>query len=264
MAPAKFSDLSKVPKDILNEDYTSKVTLKCKKNAGPVVMSISTDRSASGSLTSKVGGKFSIAGLSIDKLEHDASGNPILETSLCPKPGMKLSFKGGRGMDLGCDYKSGNLCTTSKFDAKSMAKISASATYSTSCGVILGGDSAYDRRTGVDSFNLGLSYGSGPLFGALSSSGKGTSFNLTTMYKATPEFTLVTNSNHSKENNISKVTVGGVYKHPSADVKAKYSADGVLSGCVITDIAPKVKLTASGSIVGTDTSTFKYGLGVSI
>lgn len=239
------------------------MTLKCKKDAGPILLTIDTDRSAAGSLSSKVGGKFSYAGLSVDKIQHDAAGSPILETSLCPQPGVKVSFKGGRGMDLGCDYKMGNLCTTTKFDAKSMNKVSASATYGLSSGVILGGDSTYNHSKGVESFNMGASYGSGPLFAALTSAGKGTSVSLSTMYKATPELTLATSSTHSKEKNFSLVAVGGVYKAPFGDVKAKYDGGGVLSGCVITDIAPKVKLTASGSISGTDTSTFKYGVGVS-
>lgn len=264
MAPAKFSDITKVPKDILNDDYTSKVTLKCKKNAGPIAVTIDTDRTAAGALSSKVGGKFTYAGLSVDKVQHDATGSPILETSLTPAPGVKLSFKGGKGMDLGCDYKTGNVCTTAKFDAKSMHKISASATYGLSNGVILGGDSIYNHSKGLEAINMGASYGSGPLFAALTSSGKGTSFNLSTMYKATPELTLATSTTHSKTQNFSLVAVGGIYKAPFGDVKAKYDGKGVISACLMRDIAPAVKLTASGSIVGTDTSTFKYGLGVSM
>lgn len=264
MAPAKFSDITKAPKDILNEDYTSKVTLKCKKDAGPILVTIDSDRSITGALSSKIGGKFSYAGLSIDKIQHDATGNPILETSLCPQPGMKVSFKGGRGMDLGCDYKTGSMCTTAKFDMKSMSKVSASATYGHTSGLILGGSSVYNNGKGCEAFDVGASYGSGPLFAAVTSSGKGQSVNLTTMYKATPDLTIATSTAHSAAANISLVAVGGVYKAPFGDVKAKYDGSGVLSACLIKDIAPKVKLTASGSITGTDTSTFKYGMGITM
>jgi len=264
MAPAKFSDITKTPKDILNEDYTSKVTLKCKKDAGPILVTIDSDRSAAGVLSSKIGGKFSYAGLSIDKIQHDATGSPILETSLCPQPGMKVSFKGGKNMDLGCDYKTGSMCTTAKFDMKSMSKVSASATYGHASGIILGGSSIYNNNKGVEAFDVGASYKSGPLFAAVTSSGKGQSLNLTTMYKATPDLTLATSTNHSASTNLSLVAVGGVYKAPFGNVKAKYDGDGVLSACLIKDIAPKVKLTASGSITGTDTSTFKYGMGITM
>mmetsp|Transcript_20588 Transcript_20588/g.24521 ORF Transcript_20588/g.24521 Transcript_20588/m.24521 type:complete len:266 (+) Transcript_20588:58-855(+) len=265
MAPAKFSDITKTPKDILNEDYTSKVTLKCKKDAGPILVTIDSDRSAAGALSSKIGGKFSYAGLSIDKIQHDSTGNPILETSLSPQPGMKVSFKGGvKNMDLGCDYKTGSLCTTAKFDVKNMSKVSASATYGHTSGIILGGSSVYNNSKGVEAFDVGASYGSGPLFAAVTSSGKGQSLNLTTMYKATPDLTLATSTNHSASTNLSLVAVGGVYKAPFGNVKAKYDGDGVLSACLIKDIAPKVKLTASGSITGTDTSTFKYGMGITM
>jgi len=264
MAPSKFTDITKVPKDILNEDYTSKVTLKAKKDAGPILVTIDTNRSAAGILSSKISGKFNYAGLSVDKIQHDANGSPVLETSLSPHPGVKLSFKGGEKMDLGCDYKTGNSCTTAKFDAKNMNKLSASTTYSLSNGVILGGESTYNKTKGLEAMNIGASYGSGPLFAALTSNNKGTEFNLSSMYKATPEFTLASTTTHSASKNFTLVAVGGVYKAPFGDVKAKYDQSGVFSACLIKDIVPKVKLTASGSITGTDTSTFKYGMGISM
>jgi len=264
MAPAKYSDINKVSKDILNEDYTTKVSLKCKKGAGPIAVTIDTDRSSAGSLSSKVSGKFSYAGLSVDKIQHDSSGNPVLETSVCPQPGLKISFKGGKNLDLLCDYKTGNTCTTTKFDAKSMSKVSASTTYAHASGAIIGADTIYNQTKGVEAFNAGASYGSGPMFASITSSGKGSSLNLSTMYKATPELTLATSSTHSQSEKFSLVAVGGVYKAPFGDVKAKYAGDGVLSACLIKDVAPSVKLTASGSISGADTSTFKYGLGISM
>jgi len=264
MAPAKFSDINKISKDILNEDYTSKVALKCKKDAGPILVTIDTDRSAAGALSSKVAGKFSYAGLSVDKFQHDSAGNPILETSLSPQPGLKIAFKGGKDLDLCCDYKTGSITTTTKFDAKSMSKVSASTTYGLASGAVIGGNTTYKHGTGVEAFNLGASYGSGPLFAAISSAGKGSSVSLSTMYKATPELTFATSTTHSKSEKFTLNAVGGVYNAPFGDVKAKYAGNGVISACLIKSVASGVKVTASGSIAGTDTSTFKYGLGVSM
>ena len=111
---------------------------------------------------------------------------------------------------------------------------------------------------------MGASYGSGPLFAAITSAGKGNSVSLSTIYKASPKITLATSTTHSSAEKFSLVAVGGVYKAPFGDVKAKYAGDGVLSAYLIKDVAPSVKLTASGSISGTDTNTFKYGLGISM
>lgn len=47
-------------------------------------------------------------------------------------------------------------------------------------------------------------------------------------------------------------------------MKAKVGSDGVVSACVSKSVAPKVSVTVSGSVAGTDFSTFKYGLGVTM
>jgi len=267
MAPAKFSDISKACKDILNEDYnTNKVTLKCKKDAGPIAVTIDTSRAKeSGALSSKIGGKFSYAGLSFDKVQHEADGSPTLETSIVPQPGMKLSFKGGKAADVGCDYKAGNICATSKFDVKDMSKIATSLSYGLSGGVILGGDTSYDvKGKSVSGYNAGASYAGGPLTVAVTTSNKMSEATLSTLYKATPELTVATITNHSSTKHITLAGVGGLYKAPFGDVKAKVDGQGVISACLIKDVVPKVKVVASGSIAGTDVSTFKYGLGFTI
>lgn len=58
--------------------------------------------------------------------------------------------------------------------------------------------------------------------------------------------------------------MGGSYKASFGDVKAKLGSNKVISASVVKEVVPKVKVTASGSIVGADTSTFKYGLGISM
>jgi len=267
MAPTKFSDIAKATKDILTEDYNiSKVSLKCKKDAGPIAVTIDTNRnSSSGALSSKVGGKFAYAGLSVDKVQHEADGSPTLESSICPQPGLKLSFKGGKAADLGCDYKTGNICTTAKFDVKDMSKISTSAAIGLSGGIVLGGDASYDLKAKqVSGFNAGASYQVGPFFSALSTSGKMTAATLNTTYKATPELTLASSTTHSSTKHITLSGIGGVYSAPFGVIKAKIDGAGVTSACFMKDVVPKVKVTASGSIAGTDVSTFKYGFGITM
>lgn len=47
-------------------------------------------------------------------------------------------------------------------------------------------------------------------------------------------------------------------------IKAKVGSNGVTSACIIKEVAPKVNVTASGSISGADFSTFKYGVGITM
>jgi voltage-dependent anion channel protein 2 len=263
----KFSDISKAPTDLLNDDYTSKVGLKVKKNAGPVAFSLDTTRAAAGTLSSKVSTKFAYAGLAVDKAQVDASGAQTLETKLplAAVPGLTLSFKASKGADLGATYKSGAFVGTAKLDVKDLAKVSTSGCVGLAHGITVGGDAGYSlKSSSFSGFNVGASYASGPLLTSLTTSDKLSSVNVSMMYKVKPDITLASSTSHSASKNFDLVAVGGQYKASFGDLKAKFGSDGVVSACLVKEIAPKVKLTASGSIVGADTSTFKYGLGLSM
>ena len=67
--------------DLLNDDYTTKTTLKCKKSAGPVGVTIETERGEGGALSSKIGTKFAYAKFNVDKLQATANGGKVFETS---------------------------------------------------------------------------------------------------------------------------------------------------------------------------------------
>jgi len=261
----KFSDIAKAPTDLINDDYCSKVSLKCKKSAGPVAVTIDTTRAPAGSLSSKIGTKFSYAGLSFDKAQLESDGGQTLETSLTPAPGLKLSFKGSKGADLGADYKKGNFCGTAKLDVKDLSKISSSACLGLKGGVVVGGDAAYSiKGKSFASFNVGASYSKGNLLAAVTTSDKLSTVNLSMLYKVKPDISLASCTTHSSAKKVDVVAVGGIYKASFGDLKAKCGSDGVVSACLIKEVAPKVKVTACGSIAGTDKSTFKYGLGVTI
>jgi voltage-dependent anion channel protein 2 len=262
---SKFSDLAKAPKDLLNDDYTTKVSLKCKKNAGPVAVTIDTTRGKDGSLSSKIGTKFSYAGLSFDKVQLESCGGQTLETSLSPAPGLKFSFKGSKGGDLGCNYTSGNFIGTANLDVKDLSSVSSSACVGLAGGVSLGGDVSYSlKNSGFSGFNVGAAYAKGPLFAAVTTSNKLATVNVSMMYKVNPDMTIASSTTHSAAKTCDVVAVGGLYKSSLGDLKAKVGSDKVVSACLIREVAPKVKVTASGSVIGSDFSTFKYGLGVSM
>jgi len=248
----------------LSDDYSSKVTLKCKKAAGPLAVTIETERGSGGSLSSKIGTKFTYAGLSFDKIQFKPDGSQVLETSMKPYPGVSVAFKGGKGADLHVDYSTGMFVTNTIVDVKDMSKVSTSGTAAIAPGVLVGGDVAYalSGKTGVSGFNFGASYSSGPLFANVTSASRVTSFNLGLLYKVNPTLSLASTTTHSAAKPVDVVTVGGIYKASVGDVKAKFGSDGILSASLIKNVAPKVTLTCSGSAPISDLGSFKYGVGI--
>lgn len=264
----KFADLSKGPNDLLSDDYTSANTLKCKTKAGPVAVTIETERSASGSLSSKVCTKFSLYGLSFDKVQAKANGSSVLETSLVPCEGCKVTFKANKGADLGFTYTKGNVVSTGSLDVMNMSKVSASSCIGLSSGINVGGNLSYNlsgSKSGISGYNVGASYASGPLYASVTSASKLSSFDAGVLYKVNSDVTLASNTTHSADNAFDLVAIGGSYTGSSfGTIKAKLGSDGVTSACVVKEIAPKVNLTASGSVSGGDLATFKYGIGITM
>lgn len=250
----------------MNDDYTTKTTLKCKKNAGPVAVTIETERGEAGALSSKIGTKFAYAKFNVDKAQATANGGRVLETSMMVAPGVKLSFKANKGADLGIDYKSGNFCATGKFDAANMSKISSSACIALPSGIIAGGDATYSlgEKAGLSGLNLGASYSQGQLSASVTTASKFSQVNLGLLYKVNNEITLASQSSHSGEKSLDLVGIGGAYTASFGTIKAKYGGSGQVSASLIKEIAPKVNLTASGTADVSDFSTFKYGFGLTM
>jgi len=263
----KFSDIAKGPKDLLNDDYTTNQTLKCKKNAGPVAVTIETARGEGGALTSKVGTKFNYGKLNIDKAQATANGGQVLETSLKVAPNVKVSFKSGKGADLGIDYTKGNFYATGVLDVVEMSKFSTSACISLPSGIKAGADATYglSGKTGITALNVGACYATGNLFGAVTTVNKCSAVNLGILYKVNPQITVATMSSHSGDNAFNLAAVGGSYKADFGTLKAKYTAGGDVSAALVKELAPKLTLTASGSASASDpTSTFRYGFGITM
>lgn len=253
---------------MLNDDYTSSISLKSKSKAGPVAVTLETERSPAGTLSSKVGTKFAYAGLNFDKLQAKPDGSNVLESSISPCPGCKVTFKANKGADLGLEYTRGGVTTTGSLDVLNMSKFSTSACVGVSPGINVGGSLGYNLsgdKAGVSGYNLGASYSSGPLFASVTSA-KLSSANVGLLYKVNGDLSLASSTTHSSAKPFDVAAIGGSYSGLGSVgvLKAKVGSDGVTSACMIKEIAPKVNLTLSGSITGADTSTFKYGVGVSM
>lgn len=228
-----------------------------------MAVTIETERGEGGALSSKIGTKFSYAKFNVDKAQATANGGRVLETSLKVSPNMKLSFKANKGADLLVDYTSGNFCATGKLDVAGMSKFSTSACMGLPSGIIAGGDATYDLEgKGLTGLNLGASYASGPVFASLTSGSKFSSVSLGILYKVNDDLTVASQTTHTADKICDVGGVGGAFKAPFGTVKAKYTGTGLVSASLIREIAPKVTLTASGSVSVSDFSSFKYGLGI--
>jgi voltage-dependent anion channel protein 2 len=254
--------------DILTDDYTSKVTLKCKKNAGPVAVTIETEQGEGGSLTSKVGTKFSYAKFNVDKGQLTAAGDKVLETSLKLTPEIKLSFKANKGADLLVDYVKGNVYATGCVDVMDMTKASSSACITLPSGLKVGGDASYGfsgSKAGLNSFGTGLSYTHGPVFASLTATGKFSQYNIGLLYKVNDNVSLASMTTHTSSKACNVLGIGGLYKAPAiGTIKAKFGMDHVVHACLIREIAPKVTLVASASVSPSDVSTFKPGMSITM
>jgi voltage-dependent anion channel protein 2 len=253
--------------DLLTEDYPSKILLKCKKNAGPVAITIETEAGKGGALTSKLTHKFAFAKFNVDKLAHAADGSHTLETSLAVSPEIKLSFKASKGADLCVDYVKGNLYVTSVLDVMDMSKISTSACLGIPAqGVRVGGDVTYGLSGGgLSDFSLGTSYSKGPIFASLTATSKLSAYNVGLLYKVNKDLTIGSQTVHTADKACNVVALGGSFN--AADIgtiKAKFSSGGLVSACLTRQVASGVTMTAGGSMSGADLSTFKPGITLQI
>ena len=250
----------------MGDDYTSKISLKAKKPAGPVAVTIETEQDKTGALTSKVGTKFSYAKFNVDKGQLKADGGRVLETSLAVSPELKLSFKANKGADLGFEYTKGSLAATGTFDVMGMSKFSGSACYGLPSGLKLGMDATYSlaNKQGLAGFNYGLAYSTGPMFASVTATSKN-AFTIDLLYKVNPDLSIASETTHSQDKLFDVKAIGGAYKLASVGtLKAKMGADGVLNACVVAEVAPKVTVTASGSVSTSDFSSFKPGLSITM
>jgi voltage-dependent anion channel protein 2 len=251
----------------LTDDFTSSISLKCKKNAGPVGVTIETERGKDGSLASKIGTKFKYAGLSFDKLQCKADGSYVLETSLAVAPGTTVAFKGSKGADVCVDYTNGNLFFTGVLDVKDMSKFNGSGSIALASGMKLGADLTYGLSTGatgITAVNAGGSYASGPLFASVTTTSKFSSLDVGLLYKVSPELTLASQTSHSSAKPLSIVSIGGAFQDSkNGTIKAKIGSDGVVHACLTREMAPAVTVTGSVSMT-TSGQNLKYGIGITM
>lgn len=180
-----------------------------------------------------------------------------------------MTFKANKGADLGVEYTAKGMTTTGSLDVLNMSKFSTSTCIGVAPGINVGGDLSYNisgDKGGLSSYNIGASYATGPLFASVTSASKLSQFNVGVLYKVNGDLSLASSTTHSSGKACDVLSVGGSYSGLGSVgiIKAKVGSNGVTSACVIKEVAPKVNLTASGSVSGADFSTFKYGIGITM
>jgi len=183
---------------------------------------------------------------------------------MVPCTGTKMTFKGAKGAELGLEYTKGNLFATGSMDVKDMSKVSASASLGLAQGIKVGGSATYALKgaTGLSAFNVGATYAKGPLYTSVTTASKMSQIDAGVLYKVNSTLTVASVSSHSKAKPLESITVGGSYAASFGNVKAKVNNEGILSACLIKEVAPKVSLTVSGTAPAKDLSNIKYGIGI--
>lgn len=269
-----FTDINSPSHDLLNDDYPSSLSLKTKKNAGPLQITIDTTRNPSnGTLSTKLSSKFQMASLNIDKLSLTQDANGVLESTIVPFKNTTLGFNGdSKYANLTLEYKKGNFLTSNILDIqefqsfKNNTKLSFKSGFSvaTNLNVDLGNNK-------VSSVNLGANYEKGSWFASLYTvngickSNDNKSANLGLLYYVNPKVSLASNLNHCYSDCKSDcLTVGGLYKSNVGDIKMKANFCGNMNVSVKREIVQGVNVTASLGGKVNDVGSWKGGLGVTI
>jgi len=268
----QFIDIHKPTTDLLTEDYSNKLSLKCKKSAGPVNITIESSRNPSdGTLSTKIGSKFNVCGVKVDKLQLTQDTNCVLETSLGICNGTTIGFNGNsKTSDLNLEYNQKNITASAVLDVQEFRKFHTQAMVSLKDGTLsLGADAHVDLNAStVSSVNIGMNYRQGSLFASMSTMDGlnccQTKSNLNFLYQVNPKLSLASNSIHSCEKPLKEITLGGLYKSSYADFKLKANCCGRVSGCMMKEMAPNVNLTLSGSVSVSEPTKVDYGLGLTI
>ncbi|GMI60699.1 hypothetical protein ScalyP_jg3806 [Parmales sp. scaly parma] len=262
----QFADLAKSVKDLINEDYTSKVTCKIKTKAAGVAITNETTRVDGGALSSKISAKFAgPSGFAVDKFQLLENGGHKVETSLVGVvDGLKFTFKGNLDKDagdLGVEYNKGKTFFTGDMDVIKLTKMNASVC--TSMGAIsLGGKAGYSfGKNTLTSYDVGASYSAGKLFAALQSGDKLGNANMSLHYAVNSDLKVASMSSHSAAEPLGNVWLGCSYAAPVGQIKAKVCSDGLVHACLIKKVASGVSITPSLQLAANNIGSLKWGLG---
>jgi hypothetical protein len=270
----KFDDISKVAKDVLDNDFqTSGYQFKAKQTASwnSAVATTTVDLfgkdaiQTPAKLSFKIPKVFGIAGLFVDKLEVDKAGKVKLEASAKKEShgvqGLvleaKSDLKSVNGMNCGFTF-TGVADTHIKADAPLTKpdSFTLEATRNVPNGVI----GLKCGMANVTAPDLGFRFAAGPLFGSLLVTKKFSCFTAHAMYKLSDELKMAVNCVQEKS---LKGAASAEYKlSKETALKAKVQDDKTVSASLKHDIQKGFTVNA-GAKYGAD-GKLSYGLSLSI
>mmetsp|Transcript_20908 Transcript_20908/g.28767 ORF Transcript_20908/g.28767 Transcript_20908/m.28767 type:complete len:272 (-) Transcript_20908:252-1067(-) len=265
-----FKDFDKCPADLIDEDFSTKYTLKI-KSAAPSNTTITTNTELKGNaLVPKLALKWAHpSGFTLEKLEVASDCKLVVETSLSNlTPGLKLEFKGNDSnkADLSFTYSAPAATVTGEVDFANFS--SANASISGGHGAFTGGASVNLKiaKASIDSAKFGLGFGytvPKSLFVGLRLNENFGNYSALFSYAAHKNITLAGNLSYAAGKDPA-VTLASLYKcNPNTTLKVKADTKGLLSASVKQAFEKKFSVIVAAE-VPTALNTVKLGVNATL
>jgi len=272
MSIAIFKDFAKCTKDLFNDDFDTKSSLKIKSEApSGVVLTSTTDFNCNAPFTSKVSAKWAHEGYAVDKLEISSRDKVKLETSLAKLvPGLTLEFKGATGSgataSLGAVYKHQFATITSDLDILAFSTANASV-LGGSAGFLAGASANFGlNKFEVKDYTAAISYSpSCGLYAGVVANKKFSEFNALLQYKVQPKLRVAALLDCVPKTSSHTCSVAVAYDCcENTAVKVKANCDGVITASVKHTMPKKFTVVGAAELDTRNTSNINFGVAATL
>jgi len=264
-----YKDFDKSTRDIFDDDFDTKYSLKVKSEApsGVTLTTTADCNCEEGTMTSKLSMKWAhSSGFSLDKLELAGCNKLKMETSLVGlAPGLKLEFKGASAAtgNLGVIYKHALATVATDLDIAGFSAANASV-LGGSNGILAGASAnfALGNKFDVKDFGAALAY-TRPcgLFAGISSAKKFSEFNASLQYKVNPSITVAALVGFVPKTQAHNFNVAATYScNANTDIKVKVNNSGVISASVKQQLPKKFTVVGAAQVDTKDVSKVNFGV----
>jgi hypothetical protein len=270
MSIALYKDLDKNTRDIFNDDFDTKYSLKVKSEAPQgVAVTTTTDCNCGGNaFTSKVSLKWAheSSGFVVDKLEFAGRDKVKLESSLSGlAPGLKLEFKGASASsgNLGAIYKHQFATIATDLDVAGFSAANVSV-LGGSNGVLAGASAnlAFGGKFEVKDYSAALGYKANfGLFASVVANKKFTEFNTAVQYQVKDNLTVAALCDCVPKSSSHKINLAATFNCcPNTAVKVKVNNDGVINASVKHQLPKKMTVVGAAEFDTRNTSSINFGV----
>lgn len=269
MAPPKFKDFLKEPKDLLADDFISKKVVKMKCKAGGMTFktadTIKTDGLELKSVTGKIETNMPlINGVVVDKLVFNGSdiGLDLVYPFMGAKTKLKTELKGKDGstpFSFEAEKKLPTATAFGSFNSASKVDLSLAGAFKP---FNFGAAVTYLADKGdLSGYDAGATYSGGPFSLGLTTTKKFSGLSFGAIYKVSPVLSCALTCAYPKTND--SVVFGGTYKFSKEmSAKAKVTKDAV--ECVVLNKCADGLKVDCGLTLPFKSTFDKYALGLQI